>query len=240
MGTIPGPSSRDGLVAGLAGLVCARQPGHVLRVAIDGPDASGKTTVADALAGELARQHAVGGRARRVIRAGIDGFHRPREARYRQGSLSPRGYYEDSFDYAALCELLLEPLGPGGSRWYQAQIFDHRTDTPRASPRQLAGAGAVLVFDGVFLLRPGLRSHWDLTVFVDVEPAEALRRALVRDLPLLGSAATVAERYQRRYLPGQRLYQAAATPQATADVVIDNTDPAGPWVRVWPAGEPLP
>jgi uridine kinase len=60
----------------------------------------------------------------------------------------------------------------------------------------------------------------------------------VRDLPLFANARTAAERYRRRYLPGQRLYQAAAAPQASADVVIDNTDPASPRIRAWPAGEP--
>ncbi|HUZ34905.1 MAG TPA: hypothetical protein VMV17_01090 [Streptosporangiaceae bacterium] len=75
-GAEPGTPARDGLVAGLASLIGARQPGHVLRVAVDGPDASGKTALADALADELARQQAGGRRGRPVIRAGIDGFHR--------------------------------------------------------------------------------------------------------------------------------------------------------------------
>ena len=34
-------------------------------------------------------------RGRTVIRASIDGFHRPRAERYRQGEDSPKGYYED-------------------------------------------------------------------------------------------------------------------------------------------------
>jgi uridine kinase len=40
----------------------------------------------------------------------------------------------------------------------------------------------------------------------------------------------VRERYLRRYLPAQRLYRAEAFPETSADVVIDNTDPARPRV----------
>lgn len=63
------------------------------RVAIDGPDAAGKTT----LAGELASR--LGGSAARI---GADEFLRPPEERYRRGRESPEGYYEDAVDRAAL------------------------------------------------------------------------------------------------------------------------------------------
>src|ERR671937_1286035 len=61
-----------------------RRPNPV-RVAIDGVDAAGKTTLADELAPVLRR------RGREVVRASIDGFHRPRAERYRRGELSPEG-----------------------------------------------------------------------------------------------------------------------------------------------------
>jgi uridine kinase len=63
----------------------------------------------------------------------------------------------------------------------------------------------VLLFDGVFLLHPQLRGCWDVGIF------------------------------RRRYLPAQDLYRADAAPEASADVVIDNTDPARPHVVKWPA-----
>lgn len=61
------------------------------RVGIDGPDAAGKTTLADALA-------ALTGLPR--VRA--DDFLAPPEVRYRAGRLSPEGYYADAFDLPAL------------------------------------------------------------------------------------------------------------------------------------------
>jgi uridine kinase len=91
----------------------------------------------------------------------------------------------------------------------------------------------VLLFDGVFMLRPELRGCWDMSIFVDVSAEEALRRALVRDVAVLGGPDAVRERYERRYLPGQRLYRMTAQPELAADVVIDNDDPAEPRVLGW-------
>lgn len=63
------PSDRDGVVHALAALMVRTHPLRVLRVAIDGPDAAGKTTLADDLAAHLT------GRGRPVIRASVDDFH---------------------------------------------------------------------------------------------------------------------------------------------------------------------
>src|SRR5579863_2110969 len=98
------PMSRQGIIADLAGHLAALQRPHPVRVAIDGVDAAGKTKLADALAAALE------GQQRAVIRASIDGFHRPRAERYQRGADSPLGYYADSFNYPALRESLLLPL----------------------------------------------------------------------------------------------------------------------------------
>lgn len=203
--------------AELTALIMARWPGHVLRVALDGPDAAGKTSLADALAVRLAGQ-------RHTIRISVDGFHRPRAERLRRGDLSPEGYYQDSFDYDALRRLVLAPLGPDGDRWYRPAVFDHRSDTAVTHPPDRAPADAVLLLDGVFLQRPELRDLWDLRVFVDVDPDEAVRRAETRDAGLLGGPEAVRERYRLRYLPGQQIYRERCSPTAHADIVIDNTD----------------
>jgi uridine kinase len=166
-----------------------------------------------------------------VIRASIDGFHRPRSERYRRGPDSPRGYFEDSFDHGALRRELLEPLGPNGDHRYLCAVFDFRTDTAVVEPAHTASEDAILLFDGVFLLRPELRSAWDVSIFVAVPPEKTLRRALVRDLELFGSAEEVERRYRSRYLPGQQLYLDEARPLEHADVVVANDDPAEPRCR---------
>jgi uridine kinase len=145
----------------LANRLIALQIQRPVRVAVDGTDAAGKTTLADELALLLTS------RGRTVIRASIDGSHRPRAERYRQGANSPEGYYADSFDHEALCSVLLQPLGPHGSRRFRRAVFDFRTDTPRSTKEELAREDAILLFDGVFLLRPELDHQWDYRIFVD-------------------------------------------------------------------------
>ncbi|HEU6440016.1 MAG TPA: hypothetical protein VFC12_06215 [Terriglobales bacterium] len=210
----------------LARLILRVERPHPVRVAIDGPDAAGKTILADELAPLLERS------GRPVVRASVDGFHRPRAERFARGPESPEGYFLDSFDYPALRAALLDPLGPGGNRQYHRRVFDFRTDTPVATRVETAPANTILVLDGVFLLRRELIDLWEFSVFVAVTFAETQRRAAARDVALLGSEEAVRHRYAVRYVPGQQLYYGRAHPQRKADVVIDNEDPDRPSLRL--------
>jgi uridine kinase len=199
---------------------------HPVRVAIDGPDAAGKTVLAD----ELAPILEVAGRP--VIRASIDGFHRPRAQRLGRGAESPEGYLHDSFDYAALRSALLEPLGPGGEARFRRWVFDCRADERVESPTEVASPNSILLFDGVFLLRRELNEMWDFSVFVAVPFAETQRRVAVRDLALFGSEDELLRRYAARYVPGQQLYLELEHPQSRADAVFYNENPAKPRLRL--------
>ncbi|WP_446214992.1 uridylate kinase [Micromonospora sp. IBHARD004] len=199
---------------------------HPLRVAVDGPDAAGKTRLADDLAHLLRPE-------RDVIRIGVDGFHRPAAVRRRRGSLSAEGYYLDSFDHKAIIAEVLRPLGPAGDGRYLPAAYDHRLDKAVPPSHRRATPDAVVLFDGVFLLRPELWDHWDVTLYLHVEPDVTLRRALVRDLDLFGSTAAVRQRYRERYLPGQELYRAEARPLERADIVLGMDDPLDPVVLKW-------
>jgi len=217
----------DALVDRLIGAIEAVPRSSPVRVAVDGPDAAGKTTLADRLGAAL------GERGTTVVRASIDGFHRPRAERYRRGELSPEGCFFDSFDLEALRTELLDPLGPGGNRRYRAAVFDHWRDEPIAAEVQVAPDDAVLVFDGVFLLRHELLACFELRIFLSVGVGELLRRARRRDPALFGSVEEAEHRYQRRYLPAQRLYMENERPLGHADVIIENDDPGHPMVVRW-------
>jgi uridine kinase len=210
----------------LTGLVAAElerrlgRPGTRTLVAIDGPDAAGKTTLADSLLGLLSRP---------VLRASIDAFHRPRAARLARGPLSPEGCYRDTFDLDALVDELLEPFAAGATT-VATGVFDHARDLPARTEATHVPGNAVLVVDGVFLLRPELRGRWDLAVHLHVPPETTIERALGRDAELMGGAEQVLVRYRERYLPAQELYRAEADPSAHADLVVDSSDPAHPVV----------
>jgi uridine kinase len=182
--------AREAALGRLADFVAEIVRPHVVRVAIDGVDAAGKTMLAD----------------------------------------------QDSFDYEALRRDLLEPLGPGGSRLYRTRVFDHRADEAVTDSWKTAPEDAVLLFDGVFLLRPELDDLWDFRLLVEVDADEALRRAVLRDEDVFGSADGALRRYRDRYVRGQRLYVDEADPAARADVAVENTDPGRPELRVAPPG----
>ena len=165
---------------------------------------------------------------RDVIRASIEGFLLPRSQRYRRGEYSAEACYHDSFDYDALHRVLLDPLGPGGDRRFQQAVYDYRTDTALSPPVTTAPADAVLLFDGVFLLRPELIDRWDLRIFVSAAFDETLDRARTRDQALFGSATEVERRHRNRYIPAQQLYFATARPTDHADIIVHNDEPQQP------------
>jgi len=217
-----GKGTRGELLDRLAGAIQSVTISHPLRVAVDGPPAAGKTTLADELA-LLLRS-----RGREVIRASTEGFHLPRAQRYRHGEFSPAANYHDSFDYDTLCRVLLDPLGPDGDRRYQQAVYDFQTDTALSQPVTTAPADAVLLLDGVFLLRPELIGRWDLSIFVSAAFEQILDRARIRDLARLGSTAEVERRFRTRYIPAQKLYFATARPANHADIIVHNDEPLRP------------
>jgi len=213
---------RSTLIHLLAKLIFQVEVDHPVRVAIDGVDASGKTTLADELAQAMLAAN------RQIIRASVDSFHNPERIRRKRGGLSPEGFYYDSYNYDALEEVLLKPLGPGGDRRYRTAVFNLHLDQPVGTPVKKAAQDAVLLFDGIFLLRPRLMPFWDLTLYLDVDYAQTMARGVRRDSELYGSPDKAAQRYQERYVPGQKLYHQQANPLDKADILIDNNDLEAP------------
>lgn len=188
-------------------------------VAIDGPDAAGKTMLADRLAPALSIP---------VVRASVDSFENPTAVRIRRGQLSGEAYYRDGFDHASFRRRLLEPFAAGESP-VLTRLRDGFTDELDEQYADVP-ATAVLLADGVFLQRPELRELWSFVVYLRVSPEVSLDRARSRDLAWTDTVERIELGYLRRYLPGQELYRADVDPESLADVVIDNSDPANPIV----------
>ena len=198
---------------------------HPLRVGIDGVSASGKTVLADDLAGVLRKMN------REVIRASMDGFHNPPEIRHRRGTMSVEGYVEDSFDYAAVRKCVLDPLGPEGNLVYLPEIFDHSKETGKPRNSVLASADAILLFEGVMLFRQDITSAFDYRILVDTSLDVALKRAKTRDLKHFGSMQTLLEKYTSRFIPGQKRYLAECRPAEQANAIFGNDDPYRPELK---------
>ncbi len=213
--------TRDELLSRLAEAVGAAKIAHPTRVAIDGVPAAGKTTLADELAVVLRAQ------GREVIRATIEDFLTPRSVRHRWGD-SAEGWYNYSIDLDALHRVLLDPLGPDGDRRIQQAVYDKVTDIAVSPPVTTVAIDAVLLFDGVFLLRKELFDRWDLRIFVSASFEKTLARARIRDQTPLISANEVEQRYRSRYIPSQQFYFATIRPAEHADIIVYNDEPLLP------------
>jgi uridine kinase len=196
-------------------LAATSTPGRPVLVAVDGVDGSGKTTFATDLA--LAFEHS----GRSVVVVHLDDFHQSRELRHRQGWDSPIGYVEDTTDLAAFRRCVLDPLDPfeaAGPRAITPKAFDHRTDLAVTTPPVAVPADGVVIIEGLFLHRDELVDRWDVSVFLDVPLALSVGRMALRD----GSHPDPDHPSVRRYVEGQRLYQARCAPHTRATFVVDN------------------
>ncbi|MET0418738.1 MAG: uridylate kinase [Actinoplanes sp.] len=122
---------------------------------------------------------------------------------------------------------LLDPLGPNGDRRFGHAVYDRETDTALSPPLTTAPADAVLIFDGVFLMRPELIDRWDLRIFLSIEIENTVDRAVIRERRV-SSRAEVERRWRERYIPSQEFYFAMDRPALRADIVVHNDDPERP------------
>jgi uridine kinase len=122
-------------------------------VAVDGVDGSGKTSFTAALVAEFQDRPSI------VIHA--DDFLNPSPVRYAQGRHSPEGFWEDTYNYAALREQVLIPLGRGGDGWYSPASYDAGADHTAPAALVSAPRGALVLVEGMFLHRVELAAAPD-------------------------------------------------------------------------------
>ena len=141
-----------------------------------------------------------------TVRASLDDFQRPRDARRLRGDGSAEGYYFDRYDLSTLARVLIEPFRFAGSAGFQTASFDADRDVERESAWLTAPADAVLVLDGPFLQRPGLRGQLNFTAYLE-------SRLFAVPAEVVGA---------------DELYQAEAGPRFGASAIIDVADPTHP------------
>lgn len=80
----------------------------------------------------------------------------------------------------------------------------------------------VVIVEGLFLLAEPIRSHFDLTCFLDVEADERFLGRMKRDINERGgSVESIVDRYQRFVRPSYRVF--VEPTRGNADVIIDFT-----------------
>lgn len=90
---------------------------------------------------------------------------------------------------------------------------------------------AILIFDGLFLHRPELRTYWDFSVFLDAPFDVTVPRGAAR-----GSAYGDPDPYafsNHRYIEGNKIYFREAKPKDLASCVIDYSNLSNPRIMSW-------
>lgn len=170
-----------------------------------------------------------------ATRSTIGSFHRPRAERLARGATSPIGYYEDSHQFDVVVDELLDPFRAVASQVLVA-AFDEPADRSVRQSSPDVPVEAVLVFDGLFLHRPELADHWDLSVFLDADRRCDARwlAYLHDDLPddPTARAPELDRRLTRarwpRYRDGWQHYLDVVDPAAKATLRIRNDDLGAP------------
>src|SRR4051794_15322714 len=177
----------------LVGEIRHNYPRGRVAVAVDGLTGSGTGPFADDLADAFRRTGA------QVVRASIDAFALPEPA----GEAAASRLYSDGQNYPAFLDGLVRPFR-------REKPF---ALAPGEQPQELQG-DAVLIVDGVFLLRPELIGSWNSTVVLFVPAEEAFSRAGLDPASVRAQA--------------EELYLDRVQPRVKAIANVDNTDPEHP------------
>jgi uridine kinase len=197
MGAAAAAADLDSIVARVQALTGARPI-----VAVSGFGGAGKSTLAVAL-----RDRIDG-----AVVAGSDEFH----TNFALG----RSADWACVDRARMIEQLLDPFRLRGEIRYQR--YDWHTNEP-GEWRTTSGGARCLIVEGVGILHPDLLPFFDLTVWVDVPPADAMARAVQRNL-LQGAGPEDAELWRTVWAPNDRDFFAKHRPRERADLVYVNED----------------
>lgn len=189
-------------------------------IGIDGIDGSGKSIFAADLTAFLK------GKNLKVIHSSIDYFHNPRAERYSEDKPNYLSFFENSFNYDALKEILLDPVKHGSKNNCKTKFFDHKVDAPVKSRSLSFCSSSILVFDGIFNHRDEVYEYWDFSIFLDVTFVNAYKRMAARD----GCPPNPEDSKNERYYKGQQVYFQRCNPQGKATLLIDNNDFESPYI----------
>lgn len=167
-------------------------------VAIDGPGASGKSTLAEQLAAAMGDAYLVH----------VDDFYLPSSRRHeRLGEVGP------SFDLPRLAEQVIVPGSAGEALHYQ------RYDWVQDGLAQWIDvpSGAPIVLEGVFCLAAQLRDAYTFKIWCHADPVLRLTRGLARD----GEKAR--SMWVDAWMPAENEYAASQHPERIADLVVDSS-----------------
>ena len=175
--------------------------GKTLLVAIDGRCASGKTTLAKAVAARLGCP---------VVH--MDDFFLQPGMRTEERLSQPGG----NVDYERVLSQVITPLKNGEEAVYQP--YDCHLDRLIA-PVHIQPTRVVLI-EGSYSLHPALKDSYGLKVFITVDPQEQERRLKKRETP------ESLEKFKTQWIPLEEQYISSYSPDSCADISLVSREPA--------------
>lgn len=167
-------------------------------VAVDGPGASGKSTLAEQVARSLPE----------AVVVQVDDFYLPSDQRdARSGEGGPL------FDLPRLKHQVLEPAARGDGFRYQRYDWDHDAMSAWVE----VAPDVPVIVDGVYSLHRSFRFAYTFSVFCRCDRAIRLRRGVDRD----GEDAEVM--WRDVWMPAEDRYLELEAPDEYADLEVDST-----------------
>lgn len=171
-----------------------RQCDSTVLVAIEGRCASGKSTLADQLSAHYACP---------VIH--MDEFFLRPEQRTQERYATPG----ENIDHERFLEEVLLPIRRGQRVSYRP----YSCQTQQLTDPILLPTSPIYIVEGSYSCHPALRQHYDLRLFLSVEPEEQMRRIAERNGP------AYAEVFRERWIPLEEAYFAACGAEACCDSI---------------------
>lgn len=219
-------SSPVAILDHLSEVILSKGDAKPLLVAINGKDASGKTILAQNLVAHLTRQT-----DRPVIGVSFDGFLNEASIRNAPFESEGEGSYNHAFNYGGFLKHFLVPLTSGKPYSYVPKIYDVTTDTKLAVQPVEAAPASIFIVDGLFLFREELRGYWDVKVLLEASDDIIVKRGAERDSAIFGGYERARHRFLNRYLPSQEIYFSETSPEALADIIIENSEPQRAFIK---------
>jgi len=188
----------------------SHEKGRPFIVAIDGLSGAGKTTLVEQLRGTEMNE----------VVLHIDDFIVERHRRYGTGQSEAMEYYELQWDIDLLAETLFKPLREGQTN-LTLPYYERDRDEIVMRPIEVA-IDALILIEGIFLLRDEWRAYFDYVVYLDCPQEVRYERVLNRDT-YIGDLSERLAKYERRYWPGEAHYIKMINPQAQADQIVSSS-----------------
>lgn len=185
------------------------RPDRPFIVAIDGLSGAGKTTMVEQLRGIATNE----------VVLHIDDFIVERHRRYETGQSEAMEYYALQWDVDLLVETLFKPLREGQTN-LMLPYYERDQDEIVMRTIEIAPNALVLI-EGIFLLRAEWRDYFDYVVYLDCPREVRYERVLHRDT-YIGDLAERLAKYERRYWPGEAHYLKTVNPKTKADHIVQS------------------